>query len=596
MKVRLNTKQQKVSIEDIKLPSSQEKKKDVISTLESLAKSSKVIYQTKSHYFKQPIQAINLSQISEVDLTITEKGLKPYWKNCSKEISEKLWLPIEIGGADSATTYLNGFSHIGRPNSFQSVMKRMKTKTLKKNCQKTLCLSWDFSTPNITDKEEIHYTRKIKIDLTERQKKVFKTCLEGSNYYYNLTVDYLNSLKEDILTELRKLVEKKSNNYFNYSYAAKFVNKTKLIPTFITVRNKLIKRRIADDDPDNWLKDIPDCTKNTAIEDVWIAFDVNVKKYIEKFNNEKIKSSRQEREERKITVFELQNKDVQSFGIVSRSIDIKERIIFPRRTNHDQFGLSDKDYNKVKNEIVGDSRIVCRPHNKWYLCLSLKRKPELSNKPYNVVALDPGIRTFQTFYSSDGLVGKLGEDVHKKLFSIGKKMDKIISKRDKLKHKTKQEKFKNKRTKHRMNKRLEKLRTKLKNLADDLHHKTANYLTTNFKNIIIPNTNVTNMIKKDKRNIGKQTVRSQLMLAHYKFREYLKWLAKSRGNQVIEVSEAYTSKTCGKCGHVNSELYGNKIYKCPNKNCDYILDRDIHGARNVLLRMLTTSGWMKPLS
>jgi transposase len=57
--------------------------------------------------------------------------------------------------------------------------------------------------------------------------------------------------------------------------------------------------------------------------------------------------------------------------------------------------------------------------------------------------------------------------------------------------------------------------------------------------------------------------------------------------QVIECYEDYTSKTCGQCGVLNQKLGGHKVFNCPEEGCDYIADRDISAARNILLRYLT---------
>ena len=54
--------------------------------------------------------------------------------------------------------------------------------------------------------------------------------------------------------------------------------------------------------------------------------------------------------------------------------------------------------------------------------------------------------------------------------------------------------------------------------------------------------------------------------------------------KVIICNEAYTSKTCSNCGFINPELKGDKVYNC--KICKLSIDRDINGARNILLRAL----------
>ena len=75
--------------------------------------------------------------------------------------------------------------------------------------------------------------------------------------------------------------------------------------------------------------------------------------------------------------------------------------------------------------------------------------------------------------------------------------------------------------------------------------------------------------------------------SHYRFQ--MRLLNKAREYpwcQVVIVSEAYTSKTCGKCGTINNKLGGSKVFKCGS--CGLVCDRDKHAARNILLRYLTT--------
>ncbi len=65
--------------------------------------------------------------------------------------------------------------------------------------------------------------------------------------------------------------------------------------------------------------------------------------------------------------------------------------------------------------------------------------------------------------------------------------------------------------------------------------------------------------------------------------------------QVVEVDEEYTSKPCEECGILNNAaLRKSKRFKCPA--CDYTADRDLHTARNILLRYLTRQGISFPES
>ncbi|MFS8882654.1 transposase, partial [Synechococcus sp. R55.3] len=59
---------------------------------------------------------------------------------------------------------------------------------------------------------------------------------------------------------------------------------------------------------------------------------------------------------------------------------------------------------------------------------------------------------------------------------------------------------------------------------------------------------------------------------------------------VVEVSEAYTSKTCTKCGHIHTKLGGAKVFRCPK--CNHRLPRDWQGALGVMLRALRDTAFL----
>jgi putative transposase len=90
------------------------------------------------------------------------------------------------------------------------------------------------------------------------------------------------------------------------------------------------------------------------------------------------------------------------------------------------------------------------------------------------------------------------------------------------------------------------------------------------------------MSKKANRNIAKKTVRQMSLLSHYRFRERL--IAKAqlyKEKHIIVTEESYTSKTCTLCGALK-KLKGDKVYNC--SHCGNKLDRDMNGARNILLK------------
>ena len=54
---------------------------------------------------------------------------------------------------------------------------------------------------------------------------------------------------------------------------------------------------------------------------------------------------------------------------------------------------------------------------------------------------------------------------------------------------------------------------------------------------------------------------------------------------VLEVNEAYTSKTCSQCGYQHETLKNKDVYKCVN--CKLKIGRDINASKNVMLRYFT---------
>lgn len=89
------------------------------------------------------------------------------------------------------------------------------------------------------------------------------------------------------------------------------------------------------------------------------------------------------------------------------------------------------------------------------------------------------------------------------------------------------------------------------------------------------------MVSKAGRKLRAKSVRSMLTLAHFKFKQRIKSSAASSGKIVIDVNEAYTSKTASWTGEIK-KVGGAKFIRSDGIK----VDRDINGARGILLRAL----------
>ena len=74
-----------------------------------------------------------------------------------------------------------------------------------------------------------------------------------------------------------------------------------------------------------------------------------------------------------------------------------------------------------------------------------------------------------------------------------------------------------------------------------------------FDVILLPTFETSEMVERSRRRIRSKTVRNLLNLAHYKFKLFIKNKAAETGAVVLDVDEAYTSKTVswtGECWRI----------------------------------------------
>ena len=498
--------------------------------------------------------------ISVAKLTLKEQDSKKYWKEYSKEISQKLWLPIETDSLGSAsrrlgsasrrldldTHYLNGFLNNTKQSSF--VIKN-KEKNLQMSYQKTSCLSSLYLPQDTMEKEnintEIQYCRKIRFYPDSQFKILAEKCFGATRYLINKAIEGINNKTITSCTSLislRKAVLKS--------------NEELLLPEN---KNEL------------WLKDVPYDTRQLALKQLASNYKTGFtqlkNKTINKFEM-KFKSKRNPR---------------QYFFVDHRTLKPKEMKIFTRSIKN-PFKLRNKMNKWWKKNILDSKQDISirREKNRYYMCIPRKSKSLKSDNfiyehQHNCVALDPGVRTFQTLYSEEGIVGKIGYNVCDDLIDIGLKVDKLTSCLSTTK--------KIKKTRYNMKKRCFLLRTKIKNKVNDLHWKTANYLCTTYKHIFLPKFETSNMVKKNlpyrARNIESKTVRNMLSLSHFKFKEKLIYLSQNYGSKVHVCEEHYTTQACGGCGLLN-KIGGSKVYNC--RDCKFKIDRDYNGARNIYMK------------
>ena len=309
---------------------------------------------------------------------------------------------------------------------------------------------------------------------------------------------------------------------------------------------------------------------------------------------------------------------------VEKTCFTNENIFLPRLFKEPlKFGfLHDSEHKKIPFEILDvdemDGRIEWNMVlDKYYYVynstnLPVKRVESQDTliQPKRLIALDSGIRTFQTGYSPNGHVVEFGGPLsyqtlvdRKEILSYKvrtrhvcrqiKRIDQAIKHnkynlsriqgyclaQDNLRSKIDKTRSKNKKKMYW--KVFYRLSARIKHMVDDLHWKTINYLTTNYDCVALGELNIKNILISLPKYM-KTTRRHLLLLKQGLFKTRLAEKCAERNVVYKLQNEACTSRTCSNCGWYHRTLDGNKTYTCGR--CEMVMDRDVNAARNIYMR------------
>ena len=166
----------------------------------------------------------------------------------------------------------------------------------------------------------------------------------------------------------------------------------------------------------------------------------------------------------------------------------------------------------AENLPVPENRNICRlsmRYGQYHLSVPYDEKlpPERENQA-RVVALDPGVRSFLTWYSADS-VGKIGEGAFFRIQRLCERLDDLLSRAAKSPS----------RRRRNMRRAANRMRLRIENLVIELHRQAARFLVDNFDVILLPGFETSEMVERGRRRIRSKTVRNLLTLAHYRFKD-----------------------------------------------------------------------------
>jgi len=376
---------------------------------------------------------------------------------------------------------------------------------------------------------------------------------------------------------------------WTYNQCISYGKKSSTNPTPKELRDEFVCQEVIEDKP--WLKVVPALIRNEGVRDYIKAVTSNEAKKLNPKNNLKhyeisFRSKKKLHQEtlsipgRYPYIYDSNPNEVHiDWPLFPGPLRLAESLPLQYFTPEQRRGNKKRCFYAVS--------IIREKTGKWFLALPLQLdhvfpqtlpvshyRPPATPTNRRVVALDPGIKPFIACYSPQGEAFHIGTpDDSAKLEKIAWQVDSIQSRWTKEQAKKKRK----------LKKAARKRRRRHRNLQQEIHRKTAKLLVANYDDILIPSFETSKMTQHDERVLKSRSVRQLLTWSHYRFRQVLTAKARERpGVRVLVVSEAYTSKSCGQCGHIHDRLGGNKIFKCPE--CQFTIDRDLHGARNIFLR------------
>ena len=306
---------------------------------------------------------------------------------------------------------------------------------------------------------------------------------------------------------------------------------------------ELEKLVVNDPNLPDWIKEVPRAIKVNAVKDAHAAYQVS--------KNAKFRSCRDQQQ-----------------TIKFKNENYRKGTWYPKLTK----GLTFKASEPVPKECSYGTQLT-KVKDRWYASFPELRLVE-DKQQQGILWIDPGVRCFITGFDTNRFI-EFGDKDFGRITRLCQHLDKLQSRLTKA----------NSKQRRRMRMAAFRMRQRIRNLIMEAHKQIAHYLTNNYRLIFLPSFESSNMVRRTARKIKSKTARAMLTWAHYRFKQVLKHQASLRGCVVVETSEAYTSKTCAKCGQIHEKLGGSKVFKCPK--CGHVIKRDWNGALNIMLRVLS---------
>jgi len=499
------------------------KSEKTLSTPESPLPDNEMTSNDKSPPYEAGIPSIASFETWLRDSTSSVPDSCVSWPPCATGVSAKLWLPTKIACADLRSISLSGKSSVLEATSWY--VANGPNETMKRSFAKT-CAPWSpSSVPDSMDSGGTKQRKRLPsapTPTTSRQptkrqrlrdgtaKPTYSVCRKPKPKHQNDDDMVMRSRRIRLCPtpKQRKLLKEWMHTArATYNAALGAVNKESVPVNFIKLRNHLVPKKSQYAVANPWTLDTPKSVRAESIRDLVTAFNSNyAKQRLNPSHSWKMRFRSRKRNKGLVAL----NIEAPNFK-VSKDGKIK---LFPN------LGFGELAYRVGRRKRLPPIEHTCKltytEPGIWHLHIPVSvRRDNDRRRRGKVASCDPGVRTFQTCYTTEGAVADLGigPAFQTKVVDRLHRIDRLASLATKSNHVRRQ----------RLRRKQAALRYKIiaRRWAwiNEIHWKTARWLCSQHSAVLLGKLNVKALSSKNKRTMGRSNVRKLYAWSHYKFQQ-----------------------------------------------------------------------------
>lgn len=410
----------------------------LLSMLASLPGHRRQTFHDKLSDYQRSIPALKSLRKWEEDSICGGKDSSLFWDEFCEVISELLWLPTKTDLQDSDLILSSGYVNNLTAKSWFS------TKSVSLHTPNSFKISSQFSTAfqaDFTPLEDL----KTKSSKSYKSKPRHKKEKKSPN----------KTLKIRVYPELelhQKWKSWLSASRYCYNKAIAALKAGEKITSAYSLRDYVLGVDLPD-----WVRSAPSHPKENAIFDAWDAW-------------------KQARSSKGEASFRSCRQPSQS--IKFHKVNFNGETWFPSLVK----GLNFKSTEPIQKTEFATQLV--RDRKRWFACIPVIEEVETKELD-KVIALDPGVRTFLTGYDGDSFQ-EFGKADIGRIQRLCSHLDSLMGKASKAGRKQKR----------RMYGAANRLRIRIRNLVDECHKQVANYLTSQYKVVLLPTFETSQMVRR----------------------------------------------------------------------------------------------------